>query len=47
MIGAKHENYNVPVDELGNSILTGDGKDREGDSKFFTLAALETYVIQF
>ena len=25
--GAKHENYNVPADEMGNSILTGDGKD--------------------
>ena len=47
MKGAKHENYNVPADELGNSILTGDGKDQEDKKKLFTLAALETYVIQF
>ena len=46
MKGAKHENYNVPADELGNSILTGDGKDQK-DWKEFTLAGLETYVIQF
>ena len=46
MKGAEHENYNVPADELGNSILTGDGKDQEV-MKYFTLAGLETYVIQF
>ena len=39
------EYFNVPEDELGNSILTGDGQGKQ--DKFFTLAALETYVVTY
>jgi hypothetical protein len=37
------EYFNVPEDDLGNSILTGDGQGEE--AKKFTLAALETWVV--
>jgi hypothetical protein len=37
------EHFNVPEDDLGNSILTGDGQGKE--LKRFTLAALETWVV--
>ena len=39
------EHFNVPMDDLGNSILTGDGQGKE--SKKFTLAALETWVVTY
>ncbi len=43
--GAKHENFNVPDDDQGNSILTGDGKEQKDEEKKFTLAAIETFAI--
>ena len=39
------EYFNVPEDDLGNSILTGDGQGKE--AKVFTLAALETWVVTY
>ena len=39
------EYFNVPEDDLGNSILTGDGKGEQ--YKYFTLAALETWVVNY
>jgi hypothetical protein len=39
------EYFNVPEDELGNSILTGDGQGEQ--YKYFTLAALETWVVTY
>jgi hypothetical protein len=39
------EYFNVPEDDLGNSILTGDGQGKE--AKRFTLAALETWVVTY
>ena len=41
----RNENFNVPEDELGNSILTGDGQGNQ--FKRFILAALETYVVTY
>jgi hypothetical protein len=35
----------VPTDELGNSILTGDGAGKEDTEKKFTLAAIETWSV--
>ena len=40
-----NEYLNVPEDDLGNSILTGDGQGKK--EKRFTLAALETWVITY
>ena len=40
-----NEYFNVPEDDLGNSILTGDGQGKE--AKRFTLAALETWVVTY
>ena len=37
--------YKVPTDELGNSILTGDGAGKEDTEKKFTLAAIETWSV--
>jgi len=36
--------YNVPIDQYGNNVLTGDGKGK--DEKTFTCEALEVYQIQ-
>ena len=35
--------YNIPEDERGNSVLTGQGSDRKGPEKFFTAAKLEVF----
>ena len=40
------DEYNIPKDAEGNSLLTGDGKD-DGFDKGFTLAALETWEISY
>jgi hypothetical protein len=39
--------YNVPTDDQGNSILTGDGQGKSDGVKKFTLAAIETWAITF
>ena len=44
--GRGGDDYNVPTDSQGNSILTGDGQGNEGYKKF-TLAALETWAITY
>jgi hypothetical protein len=41
----RKEYFNVPEDDLGNSILTGDGHGKE--AKKFTLAALEIWVVTY
>ena len=43
----EHENFNIPTDSEGNSILTGDGKDQTDDKKKFTIAAIETWAINY
>ena len=39
--------YNVSKDAEGNSVLTGDGKDQGDNEKKFTIAAIETWQIQY
>ena len=41
------ENYNIPNDHEGNSILTGDGKGQSDDWKKFTLEAIETWSVLY
>ena len=43
--GSDHDNYNVPTDSSGNSLLTGDGAGKPDDEKRFTLAAIETWSV--
>lgn len=37
--------YEIPEDDEGNSILTGEGHEDEGGEKFFTCVALEVYKL--
>ena len=39
------DNYKVPTDSSGNSLLTGDGAGKDDDEKRFTLAGIETWSV--
>ena len=39
------DNYNVPTDSSGNSLLTGDGAGKADNAKTFTLAGIETWSV--
>jgi hypothetical protein len=43
----KCDYFNVPTDDHGNSILTGDGQGKKDKKKSFTLAAIETWAITY
>jgi hypothetical protein len=44
--GAWGNNYKVPTDSSGNSLLTGDGAGKDDDGKKkFTLAGIETWSV--
>ena len=43
--GVVHDNYKVPTDSSGNSLLTGDGAGKPDDKKKFTLAGIETWSV--
>ena len=43
--GSAYDNYNVPTDPEGNSLLTGDGAGKPNNKKTFTLAAIETWSV--
>jgi hypothetical protein len=45
--GRGGDDYNVPSDAEGNSILTGDGQGKRDYLKSFTLAALETWAVTY
>ena len=40
-----NNNYKVPKDSSGNSLLTGDGAGKPDSSKKFTLAGIETWSV--
>ena len=44
-IGSENDNYKVPNDSSGNSLLTGDGAGKADSSKTFTLAGIETWSV--
>ena len=41
------DNYRVPSDAHGNSLLTGDGAGKKDDMKTFTLVAIETWQLNY
>jgi hypothetical protein len=43
--GCKYDNYKVPTDSSGNSLLTGDGAGKADYHKTFTLAGIETWSV--
>jgi hypothetical protein len=43
--GCEYDNYKVPTDSSGNSLLTGDGAGKADDAKKFTLAGIETWSV--
>jgi hypothetical protein len=43
--GTEYDNYKVPTDSSGNSLLTGDGAGKADDKKKFTLAGIETWSV--
>lgn len=43
----KYENYGVPTDASGNSVLTGDGAGKQDNEKRFTLVAIETWQVEY
>jgi hypothetical protein len=43
--GTAHDNYKVPNDSSGNSLLTGDGAGKDDAAKKFTLAGIETWSV--
>ena len=45
--GRGDDNFNVPSDTQGNSILTGDGQGKGDYMKQFTLAGIETWAITY
>ena len=38
--------YNIPVDENGNSVLTGDGQGKKDKSKTFRCEALQVFLVE-
>lgn len=42
-----HNNYKIPVDEEGKSVLTGDGAGMDDAGKWFTCAELEVFLISY
>jgi hypothetical protein len=45
--GKGDDQFNIPTDPQGNSILTGDGQGKPDNNKTFTLSALETWALTF
>jgi hypothetical protein len=45
--GVESENYKVPTDSSGNSLLTGDGAGKKDNKKKFTLAGIETWSVVY
>ena len=43
--GVGTDNYKVPTDSSGNSLLTGEGAGKADDKKTFTLAGIETWSV--
>ena len=43
--GVGNDNYKVPTDSSGNSLLTGDGAGKADNLKTFTLAGIETWSV--
>ncbi len=39
--------FNVPNDKDGNNLLTGEGSGKRDEEKMFTIALLETYMIEY
>ncbi len=44
---ANNEYFNIPNDEEGNSVLTGEGKGYWNGNKRYTVAEIEVYRIYF